>query len=197
LLLQAEESLEPALRRICADLPGLRFHTPNAVHIRALSLEWCQLLYESGFATVRLGLETTQAEKQQEWGGKVKTEMFLSAVEHLFEAGFLSDQIGVYLLCGLPGQSPEEVAEAIQRVRQTGALPYIAEYSPIPGTRMWPDAVRLCAFDLASEPLYHNNTFFACRRPEFLYGDLQKLKELALQARHQNTQVNHVSLDES
>jgi radical SAM superfamily enzyme YgiQ (UPF0313 family) len=186
LLIGAESSLEPALRRISKELPGLRFHTPNAVHVRALPPERCRLLYESGFTTLRLGLETTRSEKQRDWGGKVKTEMFRSATAHLFGAGFSSNQIGVYVLCGLPGQSPDEVAEAIEVVRQTGALPYIAEYSPIPGTPMWPDAVQSSQFNLSGEPLYHNNTFFACRRPDFSYQDLQQLKDLACQARRTN-----------
>ena len=186
LLIQAESSLEPGLRRISEELPGLRFHTPNAVHIRALTPDCCRLLHACGFTTIRLGLETTQPNKQRDWGGKVRTEMFVAAVEHLFGAGLSSDQIGVYLLCGLPGQSPEEVAEAIQVVKETGALPHIAEYSPIPGTEMWQSAVVLSQFDLAGEPLYHNNTFFACRRPDFSYEDLLQLKDLARQARRHN-----------
>jgi hypothetical protein len=187
LLIGVETSLEPALKRISREFTRLRFHTPNAVHICTLTVECCQLLYETGFTTLRLGLETTRAERQQDWGGKVKTEMFQSTVENLLAAGFSSNQIGVYLLCGLPGQSPEEVDEAIELVRQSGALPYIAEYSPIPGTPMWPKAVNSCRFNISAEPLYHNNTFFACRRPDFSYQDLQQLKNLARQARR----INH------
>jgi radical SAM superfamily enzyme YgiQ (UPF0313 family) len=183
LLIQAQSSLEPALRRICRRLPGLRFHTPNAIHICALTPESCRLLRESGFTTLRLGLETTQSQRQRDWGGKVKAGMFLDAVECLLGAGFPSHQIGVYLLCGLPGQSPEEVVEAIQVVKETGVLPYIAEYSPIPATQMWSNAMEVSPFDLAGEPLYHNNTFFACRRPDFSYGDLIYLKDLAGQVR--------------
>ena len=186
LLIQAESSLGPVLRRICRELPGLRFHTPNAVHIRALTPEWCQLLHESGFTTLRLGLETTRAEKQRDWGGKVETEMFRATVERLFAAGFAAKQIGVYLLCGLPGQSPEEVAEAILVVKETGVYPYLAEYSPIPGTPMWAEAVAQSQFDLGAEPLYHNNTFFACRRPAFSCRDLLQLKDLARRVRREN-----------
>ena len=185
LLIQAQSSLGPALRRIGEELPGLRFHTPNALHICALTPECCRLLHESGFTTLRLGLETTQSERQRDWGGKVETDMFLAAVEHLFEAGFSSNQIGVYLLSGLPGQTPEEVDEAIRVVKRSGALPYIAEYSPIPGTQMWPRALELSEFDLAGEPLYHNNTFFACRRPDFTYDDLLRLKDRAREARRE------------
>jgi radical SAM superfamily enzyme YgiQ (UPF0313 family) len=189
LLIQAQSSLGPALRRIGEELPGLRFHTPNALHICALTPECCRLLHESGFTTLRLGLETTQSERQRDWGGKVETDMLLAAVEHLFEAGFSSNQIGVYLLSGLPGQTPEEVDEAIRVVRRSGALPHISEYSPIPGTQMWPRALELSEFDLADEPLYHNNTFFACRRPDFTYDDLLRLKDRAREARREQAGI--------
>jgi len=183
LLLQAEYSLKPVLERICREGLNLRFHTPNAIHVRALTPEWCRLLHESGFTTLRLGLETTQADKQREWGGKVEMEMFYAAVERLSAAGFSKEQIGVYLLCGLPGQSPENVAEAVAVVRRAGARPYLSEYSPVPGTPMWPEARRLSPYSLEEEPLYHNNTFFACRRPDFTYEDMLHLKKLALDAR--------------
>lgn len=183
LLIEAETSVAPALRRISKELSGLRFHTPNAVHIRALTEEWCELLHGSGFTTLRLGLETTRPEKQRDWGGKVETEMFVKTVERLLGAGFSNDQIGAYLLCGLPGQSPEEVAEAIEAVKEAGVQPYLAEYSPIPGTQMWAEAVALSQFNIGSEPLYHNNTFFACRRLDFSYQDLLDLKDLARRSR--------------
>jgi radical SAM superfamily enzyme YgiQ (UPF0313 family) len=183
LLLQAESTLKPALERFCKEGLRLRFHTPNALHVRALTPEWCQLLYESGFTTLRLGLETTRVNRQRQWGGKVEIEMFFSAMGHLLAAGFLQNQIGVYLLCGLPGQSPGEVAEAIQVAKEAGGQPYLAEYSPIPGTPMWMEAVKVSSYELEKEPLYHNNTFFSCRRPGFTYEDLLNLKEMARFAR--------------
>ncbi|MEN6486105.1 MAG: radical SAM protein, partial [Syntrophobacteraceae bacterium] len=184
LLLNAGRGLKPALERICRDGPAVRFHVPNALHVRALTPEWCRLLFDSGFTTLRLGLETTRPERQKDWGGKVETEMFLAAVERLHEAGFSTGNIGVYLLCGLPGQTPGEVAEAIETVRRSGAQPHLAEYSPVPGTPMWREALAVSPFDIAGEPLYHNNTFFACRRPDFTRQDLAALKRLAREARH-------------
>jgi radical SAM superfamily enzyme YgiQ (UPF0313 family) len=184
LLLHAETTLRPVLERICRDGMRLRFHTPNALHIRALTPQWCELLYASGFTTLRLGLETTSAEKQRKWGGKVEMEMFFEAVSNLRKAGFSGNEIGVYLLCGLPGQSTGEVAEAIRTVKEAGAQPFLAEYSPLPGTAMWPEAVALSQYDIENEPLYHNNSFFACRRPDFTNEDLLALKEMARQARH-------------
>jgi hypothetical protein len=183
LLPGGETSLKPALERLVGEGLEARFHAPNALHVRSLRREWCSLLYESGFTTIRMGLETSRADRQREWGGKVENEMFLCAVESLSTAGFKREQIGAYLLCGLPGQTPTEVAEAIEFVSRAGAQPYLAEYSPIPGTAMWAEACRLSRYDIENEPLFHNNTFFACRRPDFSYDDMQHLKAVALQAR--------------
>jgi radical SAM superfamily enzyme YgiQ (UPF0313 family) len=179
LLLDAEYTLRPVLEKIAKEGPAIRFHAPNALHVRALSMDWCGLLHAAGFKTIRLGLETTVDGKSREWGGKVNTQMYLEAVENLFEAGFSADDIGVYLLCGVPGQTPKEVAESIGIVRQSGVRPHLAEYSPIPGTPMWDEAAAISPFNIRAEPLYHNNTFFACRRPDFTYEDMVLLKREA------------------
>lgn len=189
LLLQADQTLKPVLERICREGPKIRLHTPNALHIRALNPEWCRLLYESGFTTIRLGLETTRADTHLQWGGKVEQGMFSAAVQHLRAAGFSPSQIGVYLLCGAPGQTPREVAAAIEAVGDAGVQPHLAEYSPLPGTAMWSAACGVSNYNLAKEPLYHNNTFFACRRADFSYEDLKRLKALARQVRQETAQI--------
>lgn len=183
LLMNADDTLKVALERLCRTHVHVRFHTPNAIHIRAVTAEWAQILHASGFKTIRLGLETTRPDHQRHWGGKVDNALFFSAVSRLLSAGFTADQIGVYLLAGLPGQTPGEVAEAIETVRDAGAMPYLSEYSPVPGTAMWKEAAAGCRLDLEAEPLFHNNSFFACRRPGFSLKDLAELKDLARSAR--------------
>ncbi len=189
LLLHADRTLKPVLERLCLEGPKIRLHTPNALHIRALTPEWCQLLHASGFTTLRLGLETTRADTHKRWGGKVEQGMFAAAVQHLRAAGFTPSQIGVYLLCGVPGQTPGEVADAIAAVRDAGAQPHLAEYSPLPGTALWETACTISNYDVAAEPLYQNNTFFACRRPDFSHEDLRHLKALARQVRQQTARI--------
>jgi radical SAM superfamily enzyme YgiQ (UPF0313 family) len=166
--------LEEVNRR---ELP-LQFHTPNGVHISGLTEEVCESLFVSGFKTVRLGLETADDELQNQLGAKVKPGAFSVAMESLTRAGFQADQIGVYLLCGLPGQEPAEVAESIRMVRDHGAKPYLAEYSPIPGTPLWSEALNCSPFDLANEPLYHNNSILPCRSEDFGLEELQQLKQM-------------------
>lgn len=183
LLVNADRSLKPVLEHLARERTDIRFHTPNALHVRALTREWCELLFAAGFKTIRLGLETTHRDRQREWGGKVETRSFLRAVENLMRAGFTSGDIGVYLMAGLPGQTVQEVRESIELVRAVGAQPCLSEYSPVPGTALWDEACRASPFDLACEPLTHNNTFLPCRREDFTLADLQWLKTLALEAR--------------
>ena len=178
LLLDAGKLLLPLLEEVKKRRLPLQFHTPNGVHVGGLSEEVCEALFVTGFKTVRLGLETTDDERQRQLGAKVKPGAFSAAMDNLRRAGFQPEQIGVYLLCGLPGQDRAEVAESIRMVKDHGARPYLAEYSPIPGTPLWSEAVRCSPFDLANEPLFHNNSILACRSEGFGLAELQQLKQL-------------------
>jgi len=174
LLLDAGKQLLPLLEEVRQRKLQLKFHTPNGVHVGGLSEEVCEALFLTGFKTVRLGLETTDPERQHQLGAKVKPGAFSAAMENLSRAG----QIGIYLLCGLPGQDRAEVAESIRIVKDHGARPYLAEYSPIPGTPLWSEALRCSPFDLANEPLFHNNSILPCRSEHFGLEELQELKQL-------------------
>jgi radical SAM superfamily enzyme YgiQ (UPF0313 family) len=178
LLLDADKHILILLKEVIKRKLPLQFHTPNGVHVAGLSEEVCESLFLSGFRTVRLGLETTDDARQHQLGGKVKPGAFSAAMENLTRAGFQPGQIGVYLLCGLPGQNRDEVAESIRMVKDHRARPYLAEYSPIPGTPLWPEALRSSPFDLANEPLFHNNSILPCRSEGFGLEELQELKQL-------------------
>jgi radical SAM superfamily enzyme YgiQ (UPF0313 family) len=156
----------------------VRFHAPNGLHARGVTEEVAHLMRKVGFATVRLGLETCSHERQVATGGKVSNDDVQSAVQHLRGAGYGSQEIGVYILAGLPGQERCEVEETIRFVKECGARPYLAEYSPLPGTPLWEEAVNVSAFDLQGEPLFHNNTILPCRWEGLCWGDLQDLKAM-------------------
>jgi hypothetical protein len=86
--------------------PGInvRFHTPNALHIREITRPLARLMRRAGFHTIRLGLETTAFERRQSMDRKVNEDEFLRTIGHLKAAGFSAGQVGAYLLAGLPGQ---------------------------------------------------------------------------------------------
>ncbi len=177
LLVNPQEMIIPLLAEINKRNLRCQFHCPNGLHLREINEEMSGLLYRSGFKTIRFGFETSDLVRQAQTGGKVKNEELRTGVGNLKKAGYKSEDIGIYLLCGLPGQSAAEVRNSMNFVLECGAKPLLAEYSPIPGTEMWKEAVLRSSFDIMNEPLYHNNSLLPCRSDDFSYDDYLELKK--------------------
>lgn len=178
LLVDAEHHALPLLEAVIRKGWKIFFHTPNALHIRGISAESAVLMQRAGFHTVRLGLETTDFGPSRRLDRKVAGREFEPAVDRLKAAGFGRDQIGAYLLVGLPGQSVTAVEQAIREVQAAGAVPILAHYSPIPRTRLWPEAVAASRYDLAADPVLTNNAVFPCMQEDFSWRTLSRLKAL-------------------
>ncbi|MCJ7684066.1 MAG: cobalamin-dependent protein [Desulfobacteraceae bacterium] len=161
---------------------NLRFHTPNALHVREITGEIARLMHRTGFQTIRLGLETSDISLHGDLDNKLSKGDFERAMHNLLRAGFNTKEIGAYILIGLPGQTVDSVIETINFVGANGAIPYLSEYSPIPHTPMWENALASSKYDLASEPLFHNNTLLPCW-DESKKKDLPRLKRLISQIR--------------
>lgn len=153
----------------------LRFHTPNALHIREIDDYTARLLFEAGFRTIRLGFETANMTRHKAIDGKVKEGDLPPVIKYLRRAGFEAKDIGVYILAGLPGQEWPEVAYSIDYVTTAGGAPYLAEYSPIPGSPLWPKAVETARFPIAADPIYQNNSLFPCAQ-DFSWEAVQQIK---------------------
>jgi len=156
------------------------FHTPNALHIKAITKQAADLMFKAGFKTIRLGLETTDFSKTRTYDGKVAENEFYIAIENLKTAGFEKKQIGAYLLCGLPGQNIDEVEISMHLVKQTGILPVLAYYTPIPHTPMWESAVTHSKLDLLEHPVFTNNTLFPCINSTVDLKRISQLKNLKI-----------------
>ncbi|MBW2066981.1 MAG: radical SAM protein [Deltaproteobacteria bacterium] len=162
LLINWDAHMGVILEKILRKNLSLRFHTPNAVHIREIRREVAEILYRSGFKTLRLGLETADRAFHDNLDRKLSQGDFERAVANLHGAGFAKNQIGAYILMGLPGQSAESVLDTIKGVGRSGVTPYLAEYSPIPMSPLWQKALECSKYDLANEPLFHNNILLPC-----------------------------------
>jgi radical SAM superfamily enzyme YgiQ (UPF0313 family) len=178
LLVDAETHAIPMLEGVIhADLK-VCFHTPNAVHIREISRRTARLMFLAGFQTLRLGLEIAAFEKRDTMDRKVTAAEFKRAVSALKHAGFDKNQIGAYLLTGLPGQPMKSVEDSIKTVKQNGITPILAHYTPIPGTALWKEAVASSRYDLESDPLFTNNAISPCQDQAFSWEKLSHLKNL-------------------
>lgn len=185
LLVNSKDHLLPFLEMIIKKGLNPRFHTPNAVHIKELDRETADIMHRAGFKTIRLGLETLDMKLHRLLDAKMsKIEEFERAVTYLFRAGFKTHQIGAYILVGLPHQRIESIINTINIVKGMKVMPFLAEYSPIPHTPLWKDAVKASPLDIESEPLYHNNILLPCwddeKRQEF-----SMVKKMVLKVREE------------
>lgn len=162
LLVASESHLMLLLEGLARLQLNVRFHTPNAVHVKEITSDIAKRMHQTGFRTIRLGLETSDFSLHRRLDDKVFEGEFQQAVENFVQAGFAPYDIGAYILLGLPDQSAQSVIETVEFVAGTGATPFLSEYSPIPHTTLWKDAINCSEYDLTSEPLFHNNTLIPC-----------------------------------
>ena len=178
-LVDAGRHAVPILEAICESNIDIRFHTPNALHIRGITAETARLMYAAGFTTLRLGLETAEFDHRDDIDSKVSENEFRRAAGCLKQAGFRKDQIGAYLLVGLPDQEVIAVERSIRTVVDSGLTPVPAYYTPIPRTALWPRAVDVSRYDLAADPIFTNNAIMPCSKEPFSWETISRLKELA------------------
>ena len=178
-LVDAERHAIPLLEKIIQADMHLRFHTPNALHVRGLNAQTARLLFRAGFKTIRLGLETAEFDQREIIDRKVTEEDFRQTAKYLKEAGFEKHQAGAYLLMGMPGQELAAVEQSIRTVQETQITPILAYYSPIPHTAMWPKAVAASRYDLEADPIFTNNSIIPCQSEAFNWATVSALKELA------------------
>ena len=180
LLVDAERHIHVLLDEILERRLDCRFHTPNGLHVGWIDEALAYKMYEAGFKTVRLGLDTANAVEQRRSGGKTTGEEFQCAVGHLRAAGFGPGEVTAYILMGLPGQSPTEVLESVAFVHGCGISAQIALYSLIPSTVEWERAVRQWGFDAHADPLLHNDSIYPFPWCEASFEDFREAKAKAL-----------------
>jgi len=184
LLFEAEHHIIPITEKISEVLNGAAYHLPNGVHAGFMTDRIARLFHAAGFQTIRIGLETANPGLQSKTGQKTTNTEFRDAVTALREAGFARKAIGTYIMVGLPGQTPHDVENTIDFVYRAGASPYLAYFSPIPGTEIWKDAVAQSTLPIEREPLLQNNSVFILGNPQFSGATIQYLKDRAAELRN-------------
>ena len=134
LLIDSENHLMVLLERLERLELNLRFHTPNALHVKEITPDIAEFMHRTGFRTIRLGLETSDLTLHHDLDNKIIEGDFERAAHLLLKACFNGAQVGAYILIGLPGQSVSSVLDTINFVAKTGTTPFLSEYSPIPHT---------------------------------------------------------------
>lgn len=175
LLLNPENLLYPVLEFIVKNNYKLRLHAPNALHVRYLTPGVCALLKKAGLTTVRLGLETIDFQNRKD--SKLGLEEWQKGVANLLQAGFVRQDIVVYVLAGLPGQTDAEVEATARECLKMGLRPELNYYSPIPGTLLFEKAREVSGYPL-DEPLFHNNSIWPCVKGGFSWDEHKRWKKM-------------------
>ena len=178
LLVNAKEHIIPILKGIINSGIDVRFHTPNALHINRITYEIACLMFKAGFINIRIGLETADFDDIARLDRKINQADFIKGVENLIKAGFKKEQIGAYLLIGLPNQNMQPIESSIIEVKKRGISPILAYYTPIPHTRLWKTAVDSSRYDVEKDPVFTNNAIFPCQKGPFSWEKITYLKKL-------------------
>ncbi len=177
LLYRKKERFYPLCEALRHRFPHVAWHTPNGLSVREIDRECADVLYRTGFATIRLSLESIDPSLAGKSSFKATAEEYRRALDCLARAGYGSERIETYILAGLPGQPASSVAETIDFVLDAGGEPRLAEFSPVPGTPSFEEAAGKIP-DLRTEPLLANKTAYSA----YISGnlspeELQKLKD--------------------
>lgn len=184
LFVDAGPHIKIILKEIISRKLNVRFHCPNGLHARLVDGELAGLLKASGFRTLRLSLETINTERQRVTGGKVSTAEFVRSINELKKHGFAKDDIGVYLMYGLPGQELNEIREGVEFLKTLDVKINLTEFSPVPGTKCWEELLSMGTITDDIDPLLTNNSVFAGL---FSGYDPAGLAQLKLQVKEYNS----------
>lgn len=183
LLANADSHIKVVLKEIIKSGLNSRFHCPNGIHARFIDDELAYLMKQSGFTTLRLGLETAAEDRQKKTGGKITTDIFRTAVTNLKRHGFSKKHIGVYLMYGLPGQQLDEVRDGVEFLKGQDVRINLTEFSPIPGTVYWQELKNTGVIFDDTDPLLTNNSAFSILLSGY---DIDTLEELRLNVKNYN-----------
>jgi hypothetical protein len=159
LLFQKETMLLPFLSAINNMNIKVRFHTPNGLHVRYIDKPTLEQMAQAGFETLRFGYESGQSHHQSAVSGKVDRSQLEIKIAMALENGFTGKQIGVYVMGGLPKQTPGNLCEEMDFIHSLGVSVKPVFISPVPGTELFRQySTKFPA--IQSDPLWHNDTFF-------------------------------------
>jgi len=178
LLLNADKHFIPIMKNLKRKNLNINFYTPNALHARMVTPSVAKQMIENGFKEIWLGFETSDSDLQINTGGKIDNPGFVKAVKTLLKEGFLRKQIRAYVLIGMPGQSLKSMIDSVKFVMETGIKPYLAKFSPIPGTKIWSQTLKEYKWQEPVDPLFHNDALMPYFSPTINLQQYHQLKML-------------------
>jgi radical SAM superfamily enzyme YgiQ (UPF0313 family) len=134
----------PRVRRICAEITArgldIDLDLPNGMTVVKLDEELVREMYQAGFRSLFLGLETTDPQRLRHI-----RKGFTSLAKVRRGAGLFADEgveVGASLIVGLPGQDIRSVAEDSRNAARAGIRFWTNPFYPIPGSADFTECLR-------------------------------------------------------
>jgi len=180
LLIRKDNHIIPLLKELIQRKLPVFFHTPNGLHLREIDFEIASLFKKANFQSLFLSQESIDENVLTKANSKVSEGDLEKALIYLKKTGYRRREINVYLMVGLPSQDIAGMRESILHVQSLGAIPRLAYFSPVPGTKEWKELVEKGYLAQDADPLLHNKLAFIYLSAEISPQELRSLKELAL-----------------
>jgi Radical SAM superfamily len=164
LLYKPDEHLLPFLKILRERGVFAHFHVPNGMHVRWITPQILDIMIKSGFSTLRFGYESGSAENARHVAAKTTFEDLERKIPLIRSAGFSAAGIGIYVMAGLPGQTPQDVADEMDSVASLGVMAKPVFLSPVPTTPLFDYYSKLVP-EIMTDPLTHNDSYFITRLP--------------------------------
>lgn len=158
----------------------VKFHTPNGIHAKEVDKETAEMLYKSGFKTIRLSFESINPEILSKSSNKVTIKEMIGAVNNLEKAGFKRKEIECYILFGIFGQKIDNIIKSLDFVKEQGIIPHLSYFSPVPQTI---DFINLQKLGILSKKinLYETNKiYFVYKKSGLSIDEIKHIKDLTI-----------------
>ncbi len=161
---------------------NVRFHTPNGIHTKEIDRMTAELLYLSGFKTIRLSFESTDNTILKKSSDKVNVNQMENAVRNLLDSGYSRSDIECYLLFGLPGQTVSEIERSISFIKSLGIIPRLSFFSPVPGTIEFLSLHEAGVIPKEDYLLETNKIHFLYTKSDFSIQDIEYIQKITKEA---------------
>jgi len=166
-LLYKNHFIKAILKEVIKRNYKFNFHASNGLHAAYIDEETAVLMKQCNFIEPKVSLESSNFNLQKITGGKVTNEIFEKAVNNLRKAGYHGNDIGIFILNGMPGQNEKSILKDVDYLINQGLKIRHSVYSPIPGTldfmKLRPDV----GAELINEPLKQNEYYFLTINTEY------------------------------
>jgi radical SAM superfamily enzyme YgiQ (UPF0313 family) len=190
LLYEPETVLLPFVKKIRQYNKPVTFHTPNGLHLRYVEKDLFTQLREAGFRTLRFGFESSSAKHKNDTCEKILKNEIESKLKILMDSGFSPSDIGIYIMAGLKGQTPEDVLGEMHFINSLSVKVKPVFLSPVPTTRLY-NEYSLQFPEILTNPLWHNDSFFITQLEGWHETAIESIR---MKAREYNQKISNKTI---